>query len=373
MATGTSSQFDPATSALTAAVGPGQPNNRDDVITIQNLLNIVVGTRSGTPLDGGAYDAKMLEAIRAFERFYCNGVARSFDPDGDAFLALKSAAILTQAIFSPSLTNEMYQLASIMVPGGADPRADKLQKGKPRQDGRIRKYLSFILKELQDRNLGDLDMLLMSLATIRAETSSFDPIREGVYGGHWERDKWIPGNTTMMKEAEPKDPLHPKDTKIPVSHAFDRYDDMKKRLGNNVLHKDSAGTYWYDGESYSGRGFCQVTGRDNYERIGRQIGVNLVDEPNKALDPAIAAKILAQYLKNNEVDIRDALKWGNLPLARRKVNGGSNGLPEFTTAFNAGRNYLHMAVVVRAQKPTSPKKTQPRPTVVASRKTAGVP
>ena len=36
MPTETSSQFDPATSALTAAVGPGQPNNGDDVITIQN-------------------------------------------------------------------------------------------------------------------------------------------------------------------------------------------------------------------------------------------------------------------------------------------------------------------------------------------------
>ena len=127
----------------------------------------MVGTKSGTALYGGAYDARMQEAIRAFERSYSNGVARSFEPDSDAFVALKSAATLTKAIFSPSLTNEMYQLASIMVPGGAD----RLRKGKPRQDGHIRKYLSFILKELQDRNLGDLDMLLMSLATIRAETS----------------------------------------------------------------------------------------------------------------------------------------------------------------------------------------------------------
>jgi len=51
---------------------------------------------------------------------------------------------LTKAIFSPNLVTEMYQLASIMVPGGAD----RLLKGKPRQDGRIRKYLPFILQEL---------------------------------------------------------------------------------------------------------------------------------------------------------------------------------------------------------------------------------
>ena len=175
----------------------------------------------------------------------------------------------------------------------------------------------------------------------------------------------------MLKEAEPKDPLHPKDTKTPVSHTFDRYDNMKQ-LGNSGYHVDSAGTYRYDGERYRGRGFCQLTGRANYERIGRQIGVNLVDEPDKALDAAIAAKILAQFLKNNEVDIRDALKWGNLPFARKKVNGGSNGLAEFSTSFNAGRNYLHMAVVLRAKKPASPKKAQPQPAIVASRKSAGV-
>jgi predicted chitinase len=369
MPTETSSQFDPATSALTAAVGPGQPNNRDDVITIQNLLNIVVGTKSGTALDGGAYDAKMQEAIRTFERFYSNGVARSFEPNGDAFAALKSAAILTKAIFSPNLANEMYQLSSIMVPGGAD----RLLKGKPRQDGRIRKYLPFILQELQNRKLGDLDMLLMALATIRAETSGFDPISEGIYGGHWDlkRNKWIPGNTTMVKEAQPKDPLHPKDTKTPASRTYDRYDNMKS-LGNTGCHVDPAGKNWCDGERYRGRGFCQLTGRTNYERIGRQIGVNLVDDPDKALDAAVAAKILAQFLKNDETAIRDALKWGNLPLARKKVNGGSNGLSEFTTSFNAGRNYLHMAVVLRAQKPATQKKAPPRLTIVASRKTAGV-
>jgi hypothetical protein len=370
MPTETSSPFDPATSALTAAVGPGQPNNRDDVITIQNLLNIVVGAKSGTALDGGAYDAKMQEAIRTFERFYSNGVARSFEPNGDAFAALKSAAILTKAILSPNLTGEMYQLASKMVPGGAD----RLLKGKPRQDGHIRKYLPFILKELQSRKLGDLDMLLMALATIRAETSSFAPISEGIYGGHWDlkRNKWVPGNTTMVKEAQPKDPLHPKDTKTPVSHPYDRYDNMTKGLGNTGCHVDPAGKSWCDGERYRGRGFCQLTGRTNYERIGRQIGVNLVDDPDRVFDEDVAPKILAQFLKNNEATIRDALKWGNLPLARRMVNGGSNGLSDFTTAFNAGRSYLRMAAVLRSQKPATPKKAQPRPTIVASRKTAGV-
>lgn len=47
-----------------------------------------------------------------------------------------------------------------------------------------------------------------------------------------------------------------------------------------------------DGAKYAGRGYVQLTGRTNYTRAGRELGVDLVADPDLAMQPAIAAKIL---------------------------------------------------------------------------------
>ena len=47
-----------------------------------------------------------------------------------------------------------------------------------------------------------------------------------------------------------------------------------------------------DGYLYRGRGYVQITGARNYRLATSRLGVNLVGSPDKALDPAIAAKII---------------------------------------------------------------------------------
>ena len=53
-----------------------------------------------------------------------------------------------------------------------------------------------------------------------------------------------------------------------------------------------------------------------------------------------AARILAQFLKNNESAIRAALKNRDLAKARKLVNGGSHGLEAFEDAYNIGLTSL---------------------------------
>jgi predicted chitinase len=50
-----------------------------------------------------------------------------------------------------------------------------------------------------------------------------------------------------------------------------------------------------DGYRYRGGGFIQLTFKGNYASIGTKIGVDLVSNPDKVLDPSIAAKVVAQY------------------------------------------------------------------------------
>jgi len=48
--------------------------------------------------------------------------------------------------------------------------------------------------------------------------------------------------------------------------------------------------YWREG--WFGRGQVQLTHRDNYERMGRAIGADIIANPNLMLDPKISAKVL---------------------------------------------------------------------------------
>ena len=170
--------------------------------------------------------------------------------------------------------------------------------------GNISANLPFVLNGLVDKQLGDKPMVLMALATIRAETESFRPISEG-------KSQF---NTS------------------PNGHPFDLYDN-RRDLGNQGRP---------DGDRFKGRGFIQLTGRFNYQKHGAAIGLGtqLVDNPDLANDPDIAAKLLASFLKDKERAIKEALLDNDLRLARRLVNGGSHGLDRFTDAFNIGNGLL---------------------------------
>jgi hypothetical protein len=60
---------------------------------------------------------------------------------------------------------------------------------------------------------------------------------------------------------------------------------------------------WYgnssnEGYKYRGRGYNQLTFKGNYEQIGRQIGVDLVNNPDLLNNVDVATRELIQYFKN---------------------------------------------------------------------------
>lgn len=46
------------------------------------------------------------------------------------------------------------------------------------------------------------------------------------------------------------------------------------------------------GQIYYGRGYVQLTWKSNYDTMGRRLGLDLLNKPELALDPAVAADIL---------------------------------------------------------------------------------
>jgi putative chitinase len=162
----------------------------------------------------------------------------------------------------------------------------------------IERYLPIVRRALTERGLVDKTMVLMALATVRAESATFDPISE------------VPS---------------PYNTELP-GHPFNKYD-WRQDLGNMGPP---------DGAMFRGRGFIQLTGRKNYRLYGALLGYDLIGNPELANTPQPAAQILAAYLKQNEPSIRSALATGDLAAARRIVNGGLNGLEGFRAAYMSG-------------------------------------
>ncbi len=89
-------------------------------------------------------------------------------------------------------------------------------------------------------------------------------------------------------------------------------------------------------ERYKGRGFIQLTHDYNYRDFGNKIGVDLLHNPERANEPAVAARVLAAFLSSRATRIENDLKAGDLPNSRRAVNGGTNGLDKFSTSYRIG-------------------------------------
>lgn len=165
--------------------------------------------------------------------------------------------------------------------------------------GTLRYHLPHVLRGLEHFSLMYQPLVLVALATIRAETAGFEPISEGP-------SKW---NTP------------------PDGSRFGLYD-TRKELGNRGSP---------DGERYKGRGFIQLTGRTNYRVYGERIGVNLERNPERANDPKIAGLILGAFLADRKRRIVQAFENRDFIELRRLVNGGSHGLERFEKAMEAGQ------------------------------------
>lgn len=79
-----------------------------------------------------------------------------------------------------------------------------------------------------------------------------------------------------------------------------------------------------DGKKYRGRGVIQITGRANYEKYGKKIGVDLVRYPEKAETPEISVKTAIAYWTDHNLNVyadKDDLR-----TITKRINGGYNGL-----------------------------------------------
>jgi len=299
--------FDPP--VLTAPVGWNQPNYPEDVVLVQRIVNIIIdnGYLESCAFvrmqENGTWDGTLEAALKAIEMRYLSGMAspagQSVVDNGSPLYTFLVHMAAGNAKLGVRFSSLMYGLARVMLPAAT--RAH------------VALYLPYILQGLVQNGMADTDMVLMAIATICAETESAVPVSEGA--SHFN-------STTEALQHKPG------------THLFDKYDN-RSDIGNRGAP---------DGANFRGHGFVQLTGRTNHTNYQKAYGWPLVTKPELADDPWVAAVLLGRFLKDNESTIRAALRSQDLKAARKAVNGGSNGLQRFTTAFKAGRAFLKRQV-----------------------------
>ena len=88
-----------------------------------------------------------------------------------------------------------------------------------------------------------------------------------------------------------------------------------------------------DGERYKGRGFIQLTGRDNYTRAGKALNLPLADNPALAARPDVAAVIAVWYWKNRVAS--KVKNFHNTRQVTRAINPAAKGLQSRQDQFKA--------------------------------------
>ncbi len=123
-------------------------------------------------------------------------------------------------------------------------------------------------------------------ASVRKITGQLDDIQadtiKGLLVGDWPIGFVAYGLATPWHECRLR-PLHELGGRAYLS----KYDTGK-------LAKDLGNTPEADGEGikYAGRGLVQLTGRRNYKAAGEYLGIDLLGNPDLALEPSVAAEIL---------------------------------------------------------------------------------
>jgi len=184
----------------------------------------------------------------------------------------------------------------------------------------------YLLKQARNHGITNPQELVNFMGQMQVESGGFTRMNENLnYSGHRLLEVF-PGRNGM--------------------HTLEQADAISADGPEAIANKIYGGTWGKlnlgntesgDGWTYHGRGYVQLTGRDNYDRVGREMGLNLVDHPELAADRETAARIALHYWdtrvvpKGHQTDVAAACA---------DINGGHNGLQARKDATEAWREKL---------------------------------
>jgi predicted chitinase len=118
----------------------------------------------------------------------------------------------------------------------------------------------------------------------------------------------------------------------PAQQRYEPVTTLADRLGN---------TEPGDGHRFKGRGPIQITGRANYRRFGDLLGLDLIADPVRAADPAVAFRIAGLFWSKKGLnELADRATADAFREITRRINGGFNGLADREKFYAVARTVL---------------------------------
>jgi putative chitinase len=118
----------------------------------------------------------------------------------------------------------------------------------------------------------------------------------------------------------------------PAQRRYEPATELATRLGNT-----EAG----DGHRFKGRGPIQITGRANYRRFGDLLSLDLIADPERAADPAVAFRVAGLFWSKKGLnELADRATADAFREITRRINGGFNGLAERERFYATARTVL---------------------------------
>jgi len=193
----------------------------------------------------------------------------------------------------------------------ADEQAkEKAPAPAPSVSGAAKEREKALLEEMDKQKITDPKERAAFLAQASHETGGFKKYSEGKYSAEtvWKlRGKNLSKQGVTLDQLKEAEKTGGKDAMYEYMYGG--------RMGNIAGSGDAA--------KYKGRGAFQLTGRANYEQYGKELGINLVKNPELAEDPKISAQIAALYWKKK--NLGKYAREGDITSVSAGINVGSVG------------------------------------------------
>ena len=115
-------------------------------------------------------------------------------------------------------------------------------------------------------------------------------------------------------------------SRFPTKEIADQYARNPAKIAGKVYNGRLGNTSEEEASKYLGRGLIQLTGKENYERCGASINVDLINNPDYLLDPKYATLSAGWFWNRKGLnEIADA---NDIETMTKRINGGLIGLDD---------------------------------------------
>ena len=129
-------------------------------------------------------------------------------------------------------------------------------------------------------------------------------------------------------------------SRFPSLDVANQYANNPQKLANKIYSGRMGNGDEESGEGYAyrGRGLIQMTGKETYANCGSGLGMDLVGDPDRLLDPQYAALSAGWFW--NKKGLNDLADTGDYETMTKRINGGLNGLDDRKAKIAKAREIL---------------------------------